>query len=91
MWSDEQLNDAVQVLWNASENSEVHKVTDKDKQETEQYLVANNVTYTDPLYIKALEKLLADKKFESGKCEEKDREVFRRAKSGEHKGGCCAH
>ena len=41
MWSDEQLKDAVKVLWNASENGNLEKVTDKEKKETEQYLVAN--------------------------------------------------
>lgn len=85
MWSDEQLNDAIQVLWNASETGAVEKVTDKEQKETEQYLVVNSVTYTDPLYLKALEKLLAEKKFEAAECDEKDREVFKR--SG---GSCCS-
>jgi len=83
MWSDEQLNDAVQVLWNASENSDVQKVTDKEQKETEQYVVANEVAYTDPLYLKALDKLLADKKLEAAGKQD-DRLVFRRA------GGCCS-
>jgi hypothetical protein len=82
MWSDEQLNDAVQVLWNASENGELAKVTDKEQKEVEQYVVANDVTYTDPLYLKALDKLLADKKLESAGKQE-DRQMFRRS------GGCC--
>lgn len=89
MWSDEQLNDAVQVLWNSSEKGDIQKVTDKDKPETEQYLVVGDVTYTDPLYIKALDKLVADKKFEAGKSTEKDREVFKRASAHSHSGGCC--
>lgn len=83
MWSDEQLNDAIQVLWNASENGDLAKVTDKEQKETEEYVVANDVTYTDPLYLKALEKLLDQKKLESVG-NQADRQVFRR--SG---GGCC--
>ncbi len=82
MWSDEQLNDAIQVLWNASQYGDVHKVTDTEQKEAETYIVANNVTYTDPLYIKALDKLLSDNKFEqSGK--EEDRQMFRRIGGGE--------
>jgi hypothetical protein len=84
MWSDEQLNDAVQVLWNASENGELAKVTDKEQKEVEEYVVANDVAYTDPLYLKALEKLLSQKRLESaGK--QADRQIFRRAEGG----GCC--
>ena len=77
MWSDEQLNDALQVLWNASQYGDVQKVTDKDKKETETYIVANNVTYTDPLYLKALDRLLSERKLEicGG---EQDRQLFRR-------------
>lgn len=77
MWSDEQLNNAVQVLWNASQYGDVQKVVDKEKQPAETYVIANSVAYTDPLYLKALEKLLSDNKLEqSGK--EADRMMFRR-------------
>jgi hypothetical protein len=78
MWSEEQLNDAVQVLWNASETGDVEKVTakdDKDKKET--YLVVNSVTYTDPLYMKALDKLIGDGKFVK-QSEQEDRLIYRR-------------
>lgn len=77
MWSDEQINDAISVLWNASEHGNVQKVVDLETEEKETYLVANDVTYTDPLYIDALEKLLATKRLVSlGK--ENDRELFGR-------------
>ncbi|HEY9776105.1 MAG TPA: hypothetical protein V6C81_20245 [Planktothrix sp.] len=62
MWSDEQLNDAIQVLWNASQYGAVQKVVDKEQDKPETYIVANNVTYTDPLYVQALDKLLSQKK-----------------------------
>jgi hypothetical protein len=78
MWSEEQLNDAIQMLWNASEQGEIEKVSaldDKDKKED--YLVVNTVTYTDPLYMKALEKLVKDGRFVS-ESSEKDRLVYRR-------------
>jgi hypothetical protein len=67
MWSEEQVKDAEQVLWSASEQGEIQKVTatdDKDKKEC--YLVINTVTYTDPLYLKALERMINDGKFVEG-------------------------
>lgn len=83
MWTDEQINDAVEVLWNASQYGAVAKVTDHVKDKTEMYVVANNVTYTDGLYLKALDKLLADKKFEASG-DKDDRQMFRRVeKTGE--------
>jgi hypothetical protein len=78
MWSEEQINDAVQMLWNASEQGEIEKVSaldDKDKKED--YLVVNTVTYTDPLYMKALEKLVKDGRFITESAE-KDRLTYRR-------------
>ncbi len=85
MWSDEQLKDAVKVLWNASENGNLEKVTDKEKKETEQYLVANGTTYTDPLYLKALEKLISDKKLLPVESKEKDRQTYSRSGACEGK------
>jgi hypothetical protein len=81
MWSDEQVNDAVKVLWDASESGDVQKVTDAEKDPTEIYVVADGITYTDPLYLKALDKLLADRKIESS-CNKDDRETFRRCGEG---------
>ena len=80
MWSDEQVNDAIQVLWNASEKGDIEKVTVKDEKtkEIERYIVANEVTYTDPLYLKALDKLLEEAKFEQAD-KESDRIIFKRA------------
>ena len=81
MWTDEQINDAVQVLWNASQYGAVAKVTDQVKDKTEMYVVANNVTYTDGLYLKALEQLLKEKKLELAG-DQNDRQMFRRVEQG---------
>jgi hypothetical protein len=80
MWSDEQLNDAVQVLWSASQYGAVQKVVAKEKEDTETYIVVNDVTYTDPLYVQALDKLLLQKKLQkvSGP---HDRQMFNRVES----------
>jgi hypothetical protein len=80
MWSDEQLNDAVQVLWSASQYGAVQKVVDKEKDETETYIVVNDVTYTDPLYVQALDKLLSQKKLEMVSGPD-DRQMFNRIDS----------
>jgi len=79
MWSDEQINDAVQMLWNASEKTDIQKVNSTDdKERKESYLVVNAVTYTDHVYVKALEKLVGDGKLIKDS-EEDDRLTFRRA------------
>lgn len=79
MWSDEQVQDAVAVLWNASELGPIHKVkaTD-DKEKREDYIVAGTVTYTDPIYLKAFENLLKDGKLSEQESEEKDRIAYGR-------------
>ncbi len=80
MWSNEQLNDAIQVLLSGSENGNIQRVEDtvKNKEEKECYLVVGDVTYTDPLYLKALESLIQDGKFT--KTDSADgRETFQRA------------
>ena len=80
MWSNEQLADAKQVLWNGSETRDIQRVEDitKDKKEKEIYLVVGDVTYTDPLYLKALEALISDGKFSKCGCED-GRETYKRA------------
>ena len=63
MWSDEQVQDAVAVLWNASELGPIQKVkSTDDKEKSEDYIVAGEVTYTDPIYLKAFDKLLNEGK-----------------------------
>ena len=64
MWSDEELNDAVDLLWHASQYGSLQKVTDKKEKRPEQYIIANNVAYTDPLYLRALERLVEDHRLE---------------------------
>jgi hypothetical protein len=77
MWSDEQLNNAVEVLWSASKYGDVTKVVDNQKEPVETYVIVNSVAYTDPLYLKALDKLLSDHRLEqTGK--EMDRLCFGR-------------
>ena len=81
MWSNEQLNDAVQVILSGSEHGDVHRVEDtvKNKDEKETYIVVGDVTYTDPLYLQALESLLKDGRFTKTNSAD-GRETFTRAK-----------
>ncbi|MGH9553919.1 MAG: hypothetical protein ACRD3W_31365, partial [Terriglobales bacterium] len=66
--------------WNASEQGALQKVTDTEKDPKEMYIVANSVTYTDPLYLEALDKLLKEKKLkQSG--DEDDRQTFCRVET----------
>jgi hypothetical protein len=78
MWSNEQLKDAIGVLLSGSEHGDIQKVEDtvKNKNEKETYLVVGDVTYTDPLYIKALESLVKDGKFSKVKSED-GRETYK--------------
>ena len=78
MWSNEQLNDAIQVLLSGSEHGDVKRVEDKVKDEKECYLVVGDVTYTDPLYLEAFESLVKDGKFEKTNSED-GRETYKRA------------
>ena len=80
MWSNEQLNDAIQVLLSGSEHGDIQRVEDtvKDKKEKETYLVVGDVTYTDPLYLQALESLIKDGKFTKSDSAD-GRETFKRA------------
>ena len=80
MWSNEQLHDAIEVLISASEHGEIVRVEDsvKNKDEKEYYLLVGDVTYTDELYLKALESLVKDGRF--AKINSKDgRETFKRS------------
>ena len=77
MWSDEQLSDAVRVLWNAAKSGTVDKVFDSYKGENEAYVVADTVAYTEPLYLGALEQLLSEGKLVLIN-KEADREIFGR-------------
>jgi hypothetical protein len=79
MWSDEQLSDAVGVLMNSADEAGVQRVEDViEDGSKETYLVIGDVTYTDPLYIEALEKLVKDGRFKE--TDNKDgRAVFRKA------------
>jgi hypothetical protein len=79
MWSDEQVQDAIAVLWNASELGPIHKVkaTD-DKEKREDYIVAGDVTYTDPIYLKAFENLLKDGKIAEETSKQDDRKSYGR-------------
>ena len=64
MWTDEQLNDAVGVLMNSADDAGVQRVEDEiEDGSKETYLVIGDVTYTDPLYVQALEKLVKDGRF----------------------------
>jgi hypothetical protein len=80
MWSNEQLNDAIQLLLNGSEHGDIQRVEDtvKDKKEKETYLVVGEVTYTDPLYLKALDSLINDGKLTKSNSTD-GRETFKRA------------
>ncbi len=79
MWSDEQLNDAVGVLLNGADQAGVQRVEDKiDDGSTETYLVIGDVTYTDPLYVQALDKLVKDGRFKQT-ANEDGRTVFQKA------------
>ncbi len=79
MWSDEQVKDAVAVLWNASELGPLQKVkSTDDKDQREDYIVAGEVTYTDPIYLKAFDHLLKDGKIVKEDVEQVDRSSYRR-------------
>lgn len=79
MWSEEQIQDAVQVLWSASELGPVQKVrSTDDKDKKEDYIVANTVAYTDPIYLKAFDSLVKDGKLVKDS-EAEDRSSYRRA------------
>lgn len=80
MWSDEQVQDAVAVLWNASELGPIHKVkASDDKDNREDYIVAGDVTYTDPIYLKAFENLLNEGKLAKGEADQADRVSYCRS------------
>lgn len=57
-WSAEQLQNAMDLLWNASETSEIVMVDAGE----ESYLMLDEVSYTDELYLNALKRLADDKK-----------------------------
>jgi len=78
MWSNEQLSDAIQVLLSGAEHGDVQRVEDQVKDEKECYLVVGDVTYTDPLYLKALDSLVKDGKFKKTGSED-GRETYKRA------------
>lgn len=80
MWSDEQVKDAVAVLWNASELGPIQKVkaTDDKDEKREDYIVAGEVTYTDPIYLKAFENLLNEGKLSKESSEQSDRTSYSR-------------
>lgn len=79
MWSDEQVQDAVAVLWNASELGPIHKVkSTDDKDKREDYIVAGDVTYTDPIYLKAFDNLLNEGKLAKEEAEQSDRTSYSR-------------
>lgn len=85
MWSDEQVQDAVAVLWNASELGPIQKVkaTDDKDEKREDYIVAGEVTYTDPIYLKAFDNLLKDGKLAQEEASQADRTSYSRCeKSG---------
>lgn len=78
MWSDEQLNDAIKVLLHSSGEKCVQKVEDRlDDGSQETYLVVGDVTYTDPLYIEALESLVKKGQMKAtGESTEKGRKSY---------------
>jgi hypothetical protein len=79
MWSDEQVQDAVAVLWNASELGPIQKVkSTDDKDKKEDYIVAGTVTYTDPIYLKAFDNLLKEGKLAKEDAEQTDRTSYSR-------------
>ncbi|CAN5709007.1 hypothetical protein BH10CYA1_BH10CYA1_06200 [soil metagenome] len=79
MWSDEQVKDAVAVLWNASELGPIQKVkSTDDKDKREDYIVAGEVTYTDPIYLKAFDSLLNEGKLAKEDAEQSDRVSYGR-------------
>ncbi len=79
MWSDEQVQDAVAVLWNASELGPIQKVkSTDDKDKREDYIVAGDVTYTDPIYLKAFDNLLNEGKLAKEETEQSDRTSYSR-------------
>lgn len=78
MWSDEQINDAIRVLLNSAEQGEIQRVeSTPDTGEKECYLVVGGVTYTDPLYLQALDSLIKDGKLKRVSSED-GRESYRR-------------
>ena len=52
-WSQEQLKDAMQILSEALEQGSLEKVRVGE----ESYVVANGTTYTDEIYLEALEEM----------------------------------
>jgi hypothetical protein len=79
MWSDEQIQDAVAVLWNASELGPIQKVkSTDDKDKKEDYIVAGTVAYTDPIYLKAFDNLLKEGKLAKEDAEQTDRTSYSR-------------
>lgn len=79
MWSDEQVQDAVAVLWSASELGPIQKVkSTDDKEKREDYIVAGDVTYTDPIYLKAFDNLLKEGKLAKEDSEQSDRTSYGR-------------
>ncbi len=82
MWSEEQVQDAVAVLWNASEIGSIQRVrSTDDKDKREDYIVAGEVTYTDPIYLKAFESLLKDGKLVKDENDQEDRSSYRRCET----------
>jgi|LakMenE18May11ns_1017448.scaffolds.fasta_scaffold9335297_2 hypothetical protein len=83
MWSDEQVQDAVAVLWNASELGPIQKVkaTDDKDEKREDYIVAGEVTYTDPIYLKAFDNLLKDGKLAKEEASQGDRTSYSRCET----------
>jgi len=57
-WTAEELQNAMDLLWNASEGSEIVMVDAGE----ETYLMLDEVSYTDELYVNALKKLADEKK-----------------------------
>lgn len=52
-WTEQEIADAVKVLTDAAKIGSIEKVTVED----ESYVVAAEVTYTDEIYLEALEEL----------------------------------
>jgi hypothetical protein len=79
MWTDEQLSDAVGVLMNSADETGVQRVEDEIADGSkETYLVIGDVTYTDPLYVQALDKLVKDGRFKQTDNQD-GRSVYRKA------------
>ena len=80
MWSDEQLNDAIKVILSSSDARAVQKCEDKLEDGTQEtYLVVGDVTYTDPLYVEALESLVKKGQMQAtGESTEKGRSSYKK-------------